>query len=86
MSVPVSPWDLAVIVPISFVIQAIPVSLNGLGVREAAFSFCFSRLGLPLESALAVSLTSAALAASVSLVGGAVYVARGRWPKDRDAG
>ena len=29
--------DLAVIVPISFVIQMVPVSVNGFGVREATF-------------------------------------------------
>lgn len=86
MIVPVSPWNLAVIVPISFIIQALPVSLNGLGVREAAFSVCFARLGLSLESALAVSLTSAAIAAVVSLLGAVVYVVRGRSTNGREAG
>src|SRR5207302_9097076 len=33
--------DLAVIVPISFVIQMAPVSVAGFGVREATFSFYF---------------------------------------------
>ena len=46
-------WDLAVIVPLSFVVQMLPVSVNGFGVREATFSFYFTRIGLPIESALA---------------------------------
>ena len=45
-------WDLAVIVPLSFVVQMLPVSVNGFGVREATFSFYFTRIGLPIESAL----------------------------------
>ena len=32
-------WDLAVIVPLSFVVQMLPVSVNGFGVREAFFSY-----------------------------------------------
>ena len=38
LHLPVSPWDLAVIVPLSFVVQMLPVSVNGFGVREATFS------------------------------------------------
>ena len=45
--------DLAVIVPMSFVVQMLPVSVNGFGVREATFSFYFTRIGLPIESAAA---------------------------------
>ena len=46
------------IVPLSFVVQMLPVSVNGFGVREATFSFYFTRLGLPIESALLVSLVA----------------------------
>jgi hypothetical protein len=34
----------------SFVVQMVPVSVNGPGVREAAFSFYFTRVGLPIQS------------------------------------
>ena len=74
----ITPWDLAVIVPISFIVQMLPVSVNGFGVREATFSFYFTRLGLPIESALLVSLVGTALIMLFSLTGAAVYVARGR--------
>ena len=76
MSVPVSARHLAVLVPMSFVIQAVPVSMNGLGVREATFSLYFARLGVPIESALAVSFTSVIIALLVSLVGAILYVTR----------
>jgi uncharacterized membrane protein YbhN (UPF0104 family) len=74
----IAPWDLAVIVPLSFIIQMAPVSINGFGVREAAFTLYFSRLGLPIESALLVSLVPTALVMLFSLSGAAVYVGRRR--------
>jgi len=70
--------ELAVIVPISFIVQMLPVSMNGFGVREATFGFYFSRLGLSLESALLVSFVGAALIMSFSLSGGVTYMARQR--------
>lgn len=78
LRVNVGAWDLAVIVPISFIVQMLPVSVNGFGVREATFSFYFTRLGLPIESALLVPLVSTALVMLFSLTGGAVYIWRRR--------
>ena len=77
MSIPVSVWHLAVIVPISFVVQMAPVSLNGFGVREATFTFYFSRIGLPIESALVVSFMGAGLIILFSLSGAVAYLLRG---------
>jgi hypothetical protein len=77
MSIPVSAWHLAVIVPISFVVQMAPVSLNGFGVREATFTFYFSRIGLPIESALVVSFMGAGLIILFSLSGALAYLLRG---------
>jgi hypothetical protein len=77
LHVPVSVWDLAVIVPVSFVLQMVPVSLNGLGVREATFSFYFTQLGLPIQSGVLVSLGATVLMMIFSLSGAAVYMSRG---------
>ena len=46
----------------------LPVSVNGFGVREATFSFYFTRLGFPIESALIVSFLGAALTMAAGLV------------------
>jgi glycosyltransferase 2 family protein len=70
--------DLAVIVPLSFIAQLLPVSVNGFGVREATFSFYFTRVGQPLESALLISLVPQALIMICSLAGAAVFVSRTR--------
>lgn len=76
MEIPIGFAELAVVVPISFIVQMLPVSMNGFGVREATFGFYFTRLGLPLESALLVSFTGAALIMIVSLSGGILYLLR----------
>jgi glycosyltransferase 2 family protein len=76
MHIPVGIGELAFIVPVSFIIQMMPISLNGLGVREATFGFYFARLGLPLESALLVSFVGAGLVLVVSLIGGVTYLLR----------
>jgi glycosyltransferase 2 family protein len=65
------------VVPMSFLVQMLPISVNGFGLREATFSFYFTRLGLPIEAALVVSLVGAGLVMLFSLSGAAVYVTRG---------
>lgn len=76
MHIPIGFAELAVIVPVSFIVQMIPLSVNGFGVREATFGFYFTRLGLPLESALLVSFMGAALIMVFSLSGGVAYLRR----------
>jgi uncharacterized membrane protein YbhN (UPF0104 family) len=70
-------WDLAVIVPLSFIVQMLPVSLNGFGVREATYAFYFKSIGQPIESAILMSLVGTALVMIFSLSGAAVWFARG---------
>jgi uncharacterized membrane protein YbhN (UPF0104 family) len=70
---------LAILVPISFVVQMVPLSVNGLGVREWVFGTYFTRLGLPLESALALSFIGAALIMLFSTSGAIVYLSRRRF-------
>jgi len=78
LGIHIGAFDLAVAVPLAGVLQMLPVSVNGFGVREAAFCFYFSRIGLPCEQAILLSLSETALVMLFSLTGAAVYVARGR--------
>jgi uncharacterized protein (TIRG00374 family) len=68
--------DAMVIVPISLVIQLAPVSFNGLGVREAVFSYFFARFGHGADAGLALSLVGAALILAASLPGGLLFLTR----------
>ena len=77
MGIPVPVWHLAVIVPLQFVVQMLPISVNGFGVREATFTVYFHQIGLPRESALVVSFMGAALMMLFSLSGAVSYVLRG---------
>ena len=77
IGIAVSPWHMAVLVPVSFLVQMLPLSVNGFGLREATFSFYFTRLGLPIEAALVISLLGAGLVMLFSLTGAVVYVIRG---------
>ncbi len=78
LHVHISLAHLAIVVPLSFIVQMLPVSVNGFGVREATFGFYFSRLGLPLESALALSFLGAVLVMLFSMSGAVTYLARRR--------
>jgi uncharacterized protein (TIRG00374 family) len=76
MRIPVGFAELALVVPITLIVQMLPIAMNGLGVREATFAFYFTRFGLPIESGLLVSFVGAAVILLFSLSGGAVYLAR----------
>jgi glycosyltransferase 2 family protein len=73
-------WDLAVVIPMSFVVQLLPVSVGGFGVREAFFSYYFHRIGQPIEDAVLLSLVAQALLMLFSLSGLATYLWRQRHP------
>jgi hypothetical protein len=64
-------------VPLCTLVQAVPISFNGWGVRESLFILYFHQVGLPRESALAFSLVGAGLIVLLSLSGAVVWLGRG---------
>jgi uncharacterized protein (TIRG00374 family) len=68
---------LAILIPLSFIVQMVPLSVNGFGIREATFVVYFKQIGMPAESALALSFIGAALIMLFS-ISGAVAYATGR--------
>jgi uncharacterized membrane protein YbhN (UPF0104 family) len=65
------------IIPLSVMASALPISINGWGVREAAIVALASPLGMPAPEALLVSLTLGAVNMIASLPG-ALVVLRAR--------
>jgi uncharacterized protein (TIRG00374 family) len=63
-------------VPLCTLVQAVPVSFNGWGIRESLFIVYFGQMGLPRDSALAFSLVGAGLIVLLSLSGAFVWMAR----------
>jgi len=76
LDVPLSLVSAAWVVPLSLAAQMVPVSINGFGVREAAFTVLFSQLGLGVTAALSVSLAGTGLIMLFSLSGGALFLLR----------
>jgi uncharacterized protein (TIRG00374 family) len=72
-------------VPLCSLVQTVPVSFNGWGIREGVYILFFKQVGLPRESALAFSLAGAGLMALLSLPGAIVWSSRaGRLGEARD--
>ena len=61
-------WILALVM----IVQNIPISIAGLGVREGTFVFFFGLVGFSMEQALSYSLLGFALVAVISMVGGLI--------------
>jgi hypothetical protein len=75
MGLAVSPGVMFVAVPIVICIAALPITPNGLGVRENLFVQMLAVIGVDPTSALSLSLLAYAGSLFWSLVGGVVYLA-----------
>lgn len=75
MNLAIAPALMFVAVPIVICISALPVTPNGLGLRENLFVHMLAVIGVDATSALSLSLLAYAGSLIWSLVGGAVYLA-----------
>lgn len=76
LAIPLPVLLAAVVVPVSLVMQMAPISINGFGVREAVFTYFFTRSGLSADAAVALSLVGTGLIMLQSLAGGVLFFAR----------
>jgi uncharacterized protein (TIRG00374 family) len=60
--------------PLIWLLLLIPVSINGIGVREGGFVFFFGLIGMPAEVALTISLTVLGQEMLQGLLGGVVLL------------
>ena len=65
---------LLVIIPLIYVTEILPISINGLGVRESAFGFFFVLIGHTVEEGLAVSLLVIGMRYLLGLLGGTLLL------------
>ena len=82
----VSFLHLLVIITLISVITMIPVSLNGLGVREASYVLFFQSIGVPEGISLSVSLLFFFLVTISSLIGGLFWLLERREMKSETIG
>ena len=62
------------LLPIVWLISMIPVSLNGLGVREGAFVYLFALVGMQNKMAMAISLVFILQGLIQGMIGGALFI------------
>lgn len=76
LGLPLEAWHYFVIVPLTVVATLLPISFNGLGVREGALVLLTAALGatvLPAQ-AIALGLMSSIVILAISLIGGGFYI------------
>lgn len=76
LRIPLSLTACFLMVPLCTLVQTIPVSFNGWGIRESVFVLYFSQVGLAKDSALAFSILGAGLVVLLSLSGAVVWTSR----------
>lgn len=64
--------------PMIFTVAMLPISISGLGVREAAYAWFFAQIGVAQADAVLVSLLFFVLVALCSLPGAPLFVLRRR--------
>jgi glycosyltransferase 2 family protein len=69
------------IVPLCSLVQTVPISFNGWGLRESVYIVYFGQIGLPPETALAFSLVGAGLIVLLSLSGAVIWTSRSNPPE-----
>jgi uncharacterized membrane protein YbhN (UPF0104 family) len=68
------PWYIFFIyIPVTFLLMAIPISVSGLGVGEAAYSYFFIQVGVLPEQAIMLPLMYRFGQMLISLVGGVLW-------------
>jgi uncharacterized membrane protein YbhN (UPF0104 family) len=77
MGLSVGFWQLASVLPMVAMVTVLPITWNGLGLREAAFATFLGTFGIPTAQSVAISLTGFAVILVWNLLGGLVYLVAG---------
>lgn len=73
LNLDISVYYFFLFVPLIIFVTMLPISIGGIGVREGAYIYFFSHVGMPIHSAFVLSLLSYALTLVAALPGGAIY-------------
>jgi hypothetical protein len=77
MGLAVGFWQLASVLPMVAMITVLPITWNGLGLREAAFVTFLGTFGIATAQSVAISLAGFAVILAWNLLGGVVYLVAG---------
>lgn len=73
-NVPLDFVDLSWIASLVLMVQALPVSINGIGLRETAYAFLFKTQGLPSEQGVLIGILIFSQMLLISAIGGTVQL------------
>lgn len=76
-NVPVPLLYIFILVPIVLVLVRLPISIDGIGIKEGAFVYFLSLIGIPSSDALLLGIASHVLAVLSILPGGVLYAFNG---------
>jgi len=82
IEIPLSVWFVAW--PLAKLVALMPISLGGLGVRDAAFGALLVPLGVPLARGVVASLVWQSILIGGGLLAGAAWLALGRGANERE--
>ena len=74
LGLPIPPLYYGVLIPLVSILTLLPISLNGMGLREAGTVLLLAPLGVSSASAVTLSLLIFAVYAAASLAGGLFYL------------
>jgi uncharacterized membrane protein YbhN (UPF0104 family) len=80
LGLPISPWYYGVLVPLVTLLTLLPVSVNGMGLREAGTVLLLAPLGVAEADAVTLSFLTFAVYTAASL-GGVFFYLFGRFPR-----
>ena len=83
LGIDVPPSSMFIIIPLATLIMLLPVSINGVGVREAVLVYFFGLYAVSAESAIAFAWVWLGMLLAQGLVGGVVFMLR-RNKSDRE--
>jgi glycosyltransferase 2 family protein len=75
-SLPLTWLTVYALVPLVWFVTFLPISVGGLGIREASFIYLFATVGTGAESALVMSIGTYAVFIFAGIVGGVWFTAR----------
>jgi uncharacterized protein (TIRG00374 family) len=82
----VSPFGYFVFLPVVMLVTMLPVSISGIGVREAAFVLLFGLGGVPASAAVLLSFLTFSMAIILGSFGGIIYALKDASVKKPDTG
>jgi uncharacterized protein (TIRG00374 family) len=80
LRIDVPPLAMFIIIPLATLVMLLPVSINGVGVREAVMVFFFSLYGISSESAIAFAWVWLGMLLAQGMVGGIVFMLKRNKP------